>query len=63
MTKAVTSWRLTWRVSWGAKQSEVLERQHMKQMKAFTGKWRIAEMEVWDQGYVDTEVPGYIRIG
>ena len=35
----------------------------MKQMKAFTGKWRIAEMEMWDQDYVDMEVPGYIRIG
>jgi hypothetical protein len=35
----------------------------MKQMKAFAGKWRIAEMEVWDQDYVDMEVPGYIRIG
>ncbi|QFY90717.1 hypothetical protein D5125_15285 [Magnetovirga frankeli] len=35
----------------------------MKQMKPFTGKWRIVEMEVWDQDYVDMEVPGYIRIG
>lgn len=34
----------------------------MKQIKAFTGKWRIAEMEVWDQDYVDMEVPGYIHI-
>ena len=35
----------------------------MKQMNPFTGKWRITEMEVWDQDYVDMEVPGYIRIG
>jgi hypothetical protein len=35
----------------------------MKQMKPFAGKWRIVEMEVWDQDYVDMEVPGYIRIG
>ena len=32
-------------------------------MKLFTGKWRIIEMEVWGQKYVDMEVPGYIRIG
>ena len=35
----------------------------MKQMKVFTGNWRIVEMEVWDQDYVDMEVPGYLRIG
>lgn len=35
----------------------------MKQIKPFTGKWRIAEMEVWDQDYFDMEVPGYILIG
>lgn len=34
----------------------------MKQMKPFTGKWRIVEMEAWDQDDVDMEVPGYIRI-
>jgi len=32
-------------------------------MRQFTGKWRIVEMEVWDQDYVDMEVPGFIRIG
>jgi hypothetical protein len=31
-------------------------------MKAYAGKWRIVEMELWDQDYVDMEVPGYIRI-
>ncbi len=31
-------------------------------MKAFAGKWRIVEMELWAQDYVDMEVPGYIRI-
>jgi hypothetical protein len=35
----------------------------MKQIKPFTGKWRIVEMEVWDQDYIDMEVPGFIRIG
>ena len=35
----------------------------MKQMKPFAGNWRIVEMEVWDQDYVDMEVPGFIRIG
>ncbi len=35
----------------------------MKQMKQFAGKWRIVEMELWDQDYVDMEVPGFIRIG
>ena len=35
----------------------------MKRLKPFTGKWRIIEMEAWDQDYVDMMVPGYIRIG
>ena len=35
----------------------------MEPLKAFFGKWRIVEMEVWDQDYVDMEVPGFIRIG
>jgi len=26
----------------------------------FIGKWRISEMEQWDQDFVDAEVPGYI---
>jgi len=34
----------------------------MKQINQFVGKWRIVDMEVWDQEYVDMEVPGYIRI-
>lgn len=41
-------------ISWGnlrAIKSEVLEKYPMKQMKAFTGKWRIVEMEVWEQDY------------
>ncbi|MFZ4629418.1 MAG: hypothetical protein ACOYNR_13905 [Blastocatellia bacterium] len=32
-------------------------------MKPFAGKWHIVEMEVWDQDYVEMEVPGFIRIG
>lgn len=39
------------------------EKYPMKQMQPFAGQWRIVEMEVWDQDYVDTEVPGYFRIG
>ena len=35
----------------------------MKLLKQFAGKWRIVEMEMWDQDYVDMEVPGYIEIG
>ncbi|MCW8908629.1 MAG: hypothetical protein OQL28_15420 [Sedimenticola sp.] len=35
----------------------------MKQIKPFAGKWRIVEMEVWDQDYVDMEVSGHIHIG
>lgn len=31
-------------------------------MKAFVGKWRIVEMEVWGQDYVDMQVPGYFHI-
>ncbi|MCP4347390.1 MAG: hypothetical protein GY795_17940 [Desulfobacterales bacterium] len=26
----------------------------------FIGKWRISEMEQWDQDFIDAEVPGYI---
>lgn len=37
--------------------------EEMKLIKPFVGTWRITEMEVWDQDYVDMEVPGYIRIG
>jgi len=40
-----------------------MERHHLKQIKQFAGKWRIVEMEVWDQDYVDIEVPRFIRIG
>ncbi len=35
----------------------------MKQLNEFVAKWRIIEMEVWDQDHVDMEVPGFIRIG
>jgi hypothetical protein len=35
----------------------------MKLLKIFAGNRRVAEIEVWDQEYVDMEVPGYIRIG
>jgi hypothetical protein len=26
----------------------------------YLGRWRIVEMEMWDQDYIDIEVPGYI---
>ena len=28
--------------------------------KDFIGLWRIVEMEVWDQDFIDEEVPGFI---
>lgn len=30
-------------------------------MNEFLGKWKIIEMEQWDQDYVDLEEPGFIR--
>jgi hypothetical protein len=27
----------------------------------FYGNWRISEMELWGQGFVDAEVPGYFH--
>jgi hypothetical protein len=33
-----------------------------KLTKPFVGKWRITEMDEWDQDYVDMDVPGYIQI-
>lgn len=29
----------------------------------FNGKWKIVEMEAWDQKYVDLVEPGYIEFG
>jgi hypothetical protein len=29
----------------------------------YIGKWRIIEMEQWDQDYIDLVVPGYIAFG
>lgn len=26
----------------------------------YLGRWRIVDMEMWDQDYIDIEVPGYI---
>jgi hypothetical protein len=34
----------------------------MKRIHAFIGKWRIVDMERWDQEFVDMEGPAYIRI-
>ncbi len=30
-------------------------------MKEFVGKWKIIEMEQWDQEYIDLIEPGYIQ--
>ncbi len=30
-------------------------------MHDFLGRWRIAEMETWDQDYVDLEEPGFFE--
>jgi hypothetical protein len=29
----------------------------------YIGRWRIIEMEQWDQDYIDLVVPGYIAFG
>lgn len=29
----------------------------------FYGYWRIKEMEMWDQEFIDAEVPGYFSFG
>lgn len=32
----------------------------MKKSKAkYIGKWRIIEMEMWDQDYIDLVIPGF----
>lgn len=31
-------------------------------LRAFIGRWRIRQMDVWDQDYVDLVVPGYIEV-
>ena len=36
------------------------ERSESVDMDKFIGKWRITEMDMWDQDFVDAEVPGYI---
>lgn len=35
----------------------------MAKKKGITGKWRITSMEMWDQDFIDAEVPGYINFG
>ena len=29
--------------------------------KTITGRWHITSMELWDQDFIDAEVPGYIE--
>lgn len=33
----------------------------MKKRNPYIGKWRITEMEVWDQDFVDMETDGYFQ--
>lgn len=35
---------------------------HNTMKNPYIGKWRITEMEQWDQYYIDLVVPGYIEI-
>ena len=32
-----------------------------KRNSGISGRWRITAMEMWDQDFVDEEVPGYIN--
>jgi hypothetical protein len=32
-------------------------------LKPFVGQWSIAEMEAWDQDFVNLEVPGHFTFG
>jgi len=34
----------------------------MRMKKGYVGKWRITEMEQWDQDYIDLVVPGHLTI-
>ena len=31
----------------------------MKKINPYVGKWRITEMEMWDQEFIDIEIEGY----
>jgi hypothetical protein len=33
----------------------------MNEDSPYLGKWKISQMEVWDQDYIDLVVPGYIE--
>jgi hypothetical protein len=39
----------------------IIPKKSTKLANPFIGKWRITEMEVWDQDFVDLIVPGYIQ--
>ena len=39
----------------------IIPKKPAKPANPFSGKWRITEMEVWDQDFVDLVVPGYIK--
>jgi hypothetical protein len=32
-------------------------------VRSFTGRWKIVGMEMWDQDFVDEEVPGHVTLG
>jgi hypothetical protein len=38
-------------------------KEHTQKDNNFNGKWKIVEMEVWDQKYIDLVEPGYIEFG
>ena len=35
----------------------------MSKQNPYKGKWRITEMELWDQEFIDMEVEGYFLFG
>jgi hypothetical protein len=35
----------------------------MRRINPYIGKWRVIEMELWDQDFVDMETEGYFRFG
>ncbi|MBI4764001.1 MAG: hypothetical protein HY787_05275 [Deltaproteobacteria bacterium] len=34
----------------------------MRMKKAYIGKWRITEMEQWDEDYIDLVAPGHLTV-
>ena len=42
------------RIAWGLMKSTA---------NLFKGRWKIVWMEMWDQDFVDEEVPGHVTLG